>query len=53
MQELRLDRQADPQDVLAALMRRGKVMHFEVAHPSLQDIFVRIARPEAAEEHHA
>jgi ABC-2 type transport system ATP-binding protein len=45
MQELRLDRGADPQAVLEALMRRGKVRHFEQSQPSLQDIFVRIAAP--------
>ena len=32
-------------------MRRGSVRHFEVARPSLQEIFVRIARPEIANEH--
>jgi ABC-2 type transport system ATP-binding protein len=43
LQELRLAPGADPQAVLAALMARGQVRHFEVAHPSLHDIFVRIA----------
>jgi ABC-2 type transport system ATP-binding protein len=46
-QELRLHPGADPQQVLAALMQRGRVRHFELARPSLQEIFVRIARPEA------
>jgi ABC-2 type transport system ATP-binding protein len=45
-QELRLEPKADPQRVLEALTNRGRVSHFEVAHPSLQDIFVRIAQPE-------
>ena len=49
-QELRLERQADPQALLAALMQRGRVQHFEVAHPSLHDIFVRIAQPERNED---
>ena len=45
-QELRLTPKADPQLVLDALTQRGRISHFEVAHPSLQDIFVRIAQPE-------
>jgi ABC-2 type transport system ATP-binding protein len=52
-QELRLGRGADAQALLAALMRRGKVRHFEVARPSLHDIFVRIARPGPEEAVHA
>jgi ABC-2 type transport system ATP-binding protein len=50
-QELRLERGADAQALLAFLMRRGKVRHFELAHPSLHDIFIRIARPEAETDH--
>ncbi|HZU37895.1 MAG TPA: ATP-binding cassette domain-containing protein [Gemmataceae bacterium] len=53
LQELRLERGADPQRVLAALMQRGRVRHFELTHPSLEDIFVRIAGPKALEDHHA
>ncbi len=49
--ELRLARGADSQDVLQALMDRGEVRHFELSRPSLQDIFVRIAGPEAVEVH--
>jgi ABC-2 type transport system ATP-binding protein len=49
-QELRLAPGTDPQALLAALMARGRVLHFEVARPTLQDIFVRIARPEADSE---
>jgi ABC-2 type transport system ATP-binding protein len=45
LQELQLLPGADPQRVLAALMERGRVRHFELARPSLHEIFVRIARP--------
>ena len=47
LQELRLEPGCDTQDVLAALMQRGRVTHFELGRPSLHDIFVRIAGPEA------
>ena len=46
LQELRLAGNADPQQILTELMRRGRVDHFELAHPSLHDIFIRIATPE-------
>jgi ABC-2 type transport system ATP-binding protein len=52
-QELRLAQGVDTQSVLTALMARGRVTHFELAQPSLHDIFVRIAAPEAGENHHA
>jgi len=44
-QELRLQRGADSQQILAELMRRGPVRLFEQTRPSLHDIFVRIAAP--------
>jgi ABC-2 type transport system ATP-binding protein len=47
LQELRIDDGADTQEILAQLMRRGRVRHFELARPSLHDIFVRIANPQA------
>jgi ABC-2 type transport system ATP-binding protein len=47
IQELRLERGIDPQSVLVSLMERGKVRHFEQTRPSLHDIFVRIASPQA------
>jgi ABC-2 type transport system ATP-binding protein len=43
MQEVRLE--GDPQAFLARLAARTSVYHFEVTRPSLQDIFVRIAKP--------
>jgi ABC-2 type transport system ATP-binding protein len=47
--DLRLATGVDPQAVLAELMQRGRLMHFEVAKPSLHEIFVRIAGPESEE----
>jgi len=43
LQEVRLG--ADPQRFLHDLASRTSVYHFEIARPSLHDIFVRIARP--------
>jgi ABC-type uncharacterized transport system ATPase subunit len=43
--ELRCNADADHQRILTTLMTRGRVEHFEIAHPSLADIFRRIARP--------
>jgi ABC-2 type transport system ATP-binding protein len=45
LQEVRV--KGDPQAFLRALVARTTVHQFEVASPSLHDIFVRIARPEA------
>ena len=42
-QELRTAPDCDSQRLLSVLMQRGTVSHFEIAHPSLQDIFVRVA----------
>ncbi len=47
LQDLRISPDTNTQDILAALMRQGRVTHFELTRPSLHDIFVRIARPEA------
>jgi ABC-2 type transport system ATP-binding protein len=52
LQELRITRGADTQQILAGLMRLGAVRHFELARPSLHDIFLRIAGPEAQEASH-
>lgn len=37
----------DPQGLLAALIQRTEVEHFELARPTLHDIFLRIAGPDA------
>jgi ABC-2 type transport system ATP-binding protein len=49
VQEVRLARGSDPQQVLHALLARTRLTSFAVTKPSLHDIFVRIAGP-AAEE---
>jgi ABC-2 type transport system ATP-binding protein len=45
LQELRMAPNTNPQTLLSELMKRGRVVHFELTRPSLHDIFVRIARP--------
>jgi ABC-2 type transport system ATP-binding protein len=47
--ELRLEPGADAQAVLRELLGRGQVEHFEIARPSLHDIFIRIAGDGAKE----
>ena len=49
-QELRVGPETDTQSVLRELSQRGTVEHFELARPSLHDVFVRIAGPAAEEE---
>jgi ABC-2 type transport system ATP-binding protein len=53
VQELRMALGCDTQAVLRTLVERTRVTTFSVAKPSLEDIFVRIAGPEAAEKQHA
>ncbi len=53
LQELRMSSGSDEQQILAEIMSRTRVRHFEIARPSLHDIFVRIAGPEAREVDHA
>ena len=48
LQEVRVE--GDPQDLLRELVGRTTVHHFELTRPSLHDIFVRVAGPEAREE---
>jgi ABC-2 type transport system ATP-binding protein len=45
LQELRVGGNGDAQQLLVALAARTKVYQFEIMHPSLHDIFVRIAKP--------
>ena len=53
LQELRMAPDCDPQEVLATIMSRTRVRSFDVVRPSLNDIFLRIAGPEAREVNHA
>jgi len=53
MQELRMTPDCDTQAVLTAVMSRTRVHSFDIVRPSLHDIFVRIAGPEAREVPHA
>lgn len=50
MQELRMSPNCDSQEVLAELMSRTRVRSFDIVKPSLHDIFLRIAGPEAREK---
>jgi ABC-2 type transport system ATP-binding protein len=52
-QEVRLLRDADPQALLRWLVDQGEVQRFEIGRPTLHDIFVRIAAPDAEEVKHA
>jgi ABC-2 type transport system ATP-binding protein len=47
--ELRIRPEADPRAILVEVLKRTTVEHFELARPSLHDIFVRIAKPETQE----
>jgi ABC-2 type transport system ATP-binding protein len=53
VQELRLTRGADPQEVLRALVAQARVTSFSLMKPSLHDIFMRIAGTAAEEANHA
>jgi ABC-2 type transport system ATP-binding protein len=53
VQELRLGSGTETQDILADVMKKTRVLKFEVTRPSLHDIFIRIAAPERKEENHA
>ena len=53
VQELHLMPDQDSQEILSTIMSRTRIKRFEVVQPSLHDIFVRIAGPEAKEVNHA
>ncbi len=53
MQELRVEPDYDHQKILAAIMSRTRILGFELTKPTLHDIFIRIAGPEAKENHYA
>ncbi|MFO7615669.1 MAG: ATP-binding cassette domain-containing protein [Bacteroidales bacterium] len=46
LQEIRLKPGTDPQSVLAGLLARNRLTRFEITSPSLEDIFIRIAKPQ-------
>ena len=50
LQELRIAPDNDHQKILSEIMTRTRVYSFELAKPTLYDIFLRIAGPEAKEE---
>lgn len=49
LQEIRLEEGADPQLILAELLKITRISKFEITRPSLNDIFIRIASPERKE----
>lgn len=53
VQELRLSSHGDAQRVLRQILDRTSIQTFDIVKPSLHDIFVRIAGPEAKEVAHA
>ncbi len=53
LQELRIAPEADPQLIISDILKRTQVSSFETVQPSLHDIFVRIAGPEAEEVENA
>jgi ABC-2 type transport system ATP-binding protein len=53
IQEVRLMPDTDTQTILSAVMKKTRILKFEVTKPSLHDIFIRIASPDAKEVDHA
>jgi len=53
MQEIRLAQNVDVQEIIKKIMDKARVTKFEITKPSLNDIFIRIAKPEEKEVDHA
>jgi len=51
IQEIRISKKTDSQKLLSEIMARTRVRKFEITAPSLNDIFIRIARPSKEETH--
>jgi len=51
VQELRMLPGADSHQILSLIITRTRVNKFEIASPSLNDIFIRIAKPEKTVNH--
>jgi len=51
IQEVRLLPGTDPQSILEQVILKTRVTRFEIASPSLEDVFIRIARPEKTNHH--
>lgn len=49
VQELRISQGVDPQEILRNIISKVRVTKFEITRPSLNDIFIRIAKPEKEE----
>jgi ABC-2 type transport system ATP-binding protein len=52
LQELRIAEDADPHAILKEIINKTKIDSFDIVKPSLHDIFIRIAGPEAEEVSH-
>lgn len=46
LQEVRMREGVDSQSILVEIMKKAKVLKFEITKPSLNDIFIRIANPD-------
>lgn len=51
--ELRIQPGADPHAIVQQIVARTSIDRFELVRPSLHDIFIRIAGPNAGDSHHA